>query len=166
MLLFFKDSFHRQRINNLYLFLYLFKGDTKQSDLRIFEGYNLNLTCNFNRTYADKIQWTWFFNGSQLIESTIAKKIENATQSSIKINNLNIGNVGVYKCELKTGDEIIYSEEFPYVKFAGRYDSIWLFLGICIESVILCGAVFIYEKKFSKPIAYDDDDDDDKTREL
>jgi hypothetical protein len=134
--------------------------------LKVFEGYNLNLTCNFSQNKTIKTKWKWYFNESELLDSNIARKIENDTQSSIQIKNLSKENVGTYRCEAKIADKIEYTEEFAYDKFAGRYDSLWLFLGICLESFILCGAVFIYEKKFSKPIVYDDDDDDDRAKEL
>lgn len=132
--------------------------------LTVIEGEKLRLECLVVGSPPPTVEWrigntTYFRSQGRIILSEHPDK--GTANSVLQINEASMADRGHYYCH---GNNVATrkfnaTEATVYVRVKDKLAALWPFLGICIEVIVLCTIIFIYEKKRNKTELEESDTD-------
>ncbi|KAM7353034.1 immunoglobulin domain-containing protein Bsg isoform 2-T12 [Cochliomyia hominivorax] len=139
------------------------------SNSGVVEGEKLTIICTVVGT-DPKLSWAFRnLTISSTFERYILKADENNVENAILvIENASLDDRGEYKCIGRNAATDIGKTEasdVSFVRVKGKYAALWPFLGICVEVLILCTIILIYEKRRNKS-ELDESDTDNQELDL
>ncbi|XP_036026768.1 basigin isoform X2 [Onychomys torridus] len=127
------------------------------------EGENARLVCKSDSSHPPVTQWTWFKasdSGDQVITNGSDSKylvMSTPERSELTISNLDINSdPGTYMCNTTNSQGTV--QERMTLRVRSRLASLWPFLGIVAEVLVLVTIIFIYEKRRKPDQTLDEDD--------
>ncbi|KAI5709104.1 hypothetical protein M8J76_010190 [Diaphorina citri] len=132
--------------------------------LTVIEGEKLRLECLVVGSPPPTVEWrigndTYFRSQGRI---KLSEHPEKGTANSVlQIDEATMADRGNYYCH---GNNVATrnsqpNEAFVYVRVKDKLAALWPFLGICIEVIVLCTVIFIYEKKRNKTELEESDTD-------
>lgn len=132
--------------------------------LTVIEGEKLRLECLVVGSPSPTVEWrvgntTYLRSQGRIVLSDHPDKgTENAV---LQINEATMADRGDYYCH---GNNVATrlgnaTEAKVYVRVKDKLAALWPFLGICVEVIVLCTIIFIYEKKRNKTELEESDTD-------
>lgn len=134
----------------------------------VVEGEKLHLVCHAKEpSPGARISWT--FGDQNYTESKDRVKISNSVETGIYGAVLNVENIemtdrGNVICRMSYNwsDPNLAehsSEAETFLRVKDKLAALWPFLGICVEVVVLCAIILVYEKKRNKAELEESDTD-------
>lgn len=137
------------------------------SQLTFIEGEELKIECNIVADPTPSVMWKFgeveYRESSDRVElKTSSNGIPNAV---FVIKNSLKSDRGNYTClAINTDPEVgindrVTGSSVSYVRIKDKFAALWPFLGICVEVIVLCAIIFVYEKKRNKAELEESDTD-------
>ncbi|XP_075215370.1 immunoglobulin domain-containing protein Bsg [Lycorma delicatula] len=141
------------------------------NELTFVEGEELKIECIVFGRPTPHVIWRFeneTYNDSTdrvKITSAVTKEDSNILKSYFILDRAQMSDRGSYSCLAQNAavTDNPVDREMPkatcYVRIKDKYAALWPFLGICVEVVVLCTIIFIYEKKRNKAELEESDTD-------
>ncbi|XP_018398755.1 PREDICTED: basigin [Cyphomyrmex costatus] len=134
--------------------------------ISVTEGESLFLVCGGKQSPGVKIYWTF---GDQNYSSSdgrvkITKDPDRGIQGAVlTVENIEMNDRGNVICRMSYNwsDPVLEhsSEAKTFLRVKDKLAALWPFLGICVEVVVLCAIILVYEKKRNKAELEESDTD-------
>ncbi|XP_039277871.1 basigin isoform X2 [Nilaparvata lugens] len=137
------------------------------SQLTFIEGEELKIECAIQAKPTPAVMWK--FEDIEYRESK--DRVELRTSSAgipnamFVIKNTEKSDRGNYTClAINTEPQVgitdqVTGSSVSYVRIKDKFAALWPFLGICVEVIVLCAIIFVYEKKRNKAELEESDTD-------
>lgn len=127
-------------------------------DLTVIEEMPINLTCLVKGNKVE-VKWRYENDTGVAVERNFTYfDADGVKNGRLFVKSANKTDRGSYYCSGRSGD--LQSEESKvFVRIKGKYAALWPFLGICLEVLVLCTVIFIYEKRRDKTELEESDTD-------
>ncbi|KAJ9576024.1 hypothetical protein L9F63_007124 [Diploptera punctata] len=127
-------------------------------DVTVVEGEKLKLECLVYGTPQPQISWR--FGNETFTGDTERVKLEpheGVANAALVIKETRMEDRGIYVCIGTSGNST--DEAQCHVRVKDKLAALWPFLGICVEVIVLCAIILIYEKKRNKTELEESDTD-------
>lgn len=140
------------------------------TDSNVVEGQKLKLTCKiFGRPYP-AVQWSYSNTSETVTNGTEAKEYfgervkllaseQGVSGGELVIEDAKRSDAGWYKCTPLADERANATAAITRLRVKDMYAALWPFLGICLEVVVLCAIILVYERRRTKPELDDSDTD-------
>lgn len=133
----------------------------------VVEGEKLHLVC-IAKDPSPGVKISWTFGDQNYTFSNERVKISNDVEAGIHGAVLNVENIemtdrGSVICRMSYNwsdpNAEHSSEAVTFLRVKDKLAALWPFLGICVEVVVLCAIILVYEKKRNKAELEESDTD-------
>lgn len=134
----------------------------------VVEGEKLHLICVGKDAPSPGVKISWTFGGQNYTHSEGRVKITKDSETGIHgivliVENIEMNDRGNIICRMSYNwsdpDAEHSSEAETFLRVKDKLAALWPFLGICVEVVVLCAIILVYEKKRNKAELEESDTD-------
>ncbi|GAB1865160.1 Neuroplastin-like isoform x2 protein [Camponotus japonicus] len=133
----------------------------------VVEGEKLHLVC-VGKDPSPGVKISWTFGDQNYTHSKDRVKISKDSETGIYgavliVNNIEMNDRGSVICRMSYNwsdpNAEHSSEAETFLRVKDKLAALWPFLGICVEVVVLCAIILVYEKKRNKAELEESDTD-------
>lgn len=130
----------------------------------VVEGDTLTITCIVFGYPVPNIMWTignTTYNDSADRIKLLQGKESKVPKAILQIEDANMADRENYTCiaETRVGNTYYNHSSTTFLRVKDKMAALWPFIGICIEVIVLCTVILVYEKKRNKTEMEESDTD-------